>query len=178
MFFGRRGCTFGCGGLLLLCVALGLVSWFVILPRFSDELENELSRGISTAIAVDLSGNYSGEELRAGQTVEIPLARLNSELESNDDSTTFGFIDRNGRLILTMEYQGSTWELEFQPEVTDNGQLNLEPLTDGNWLENTVSDVLSGGFEKSINTWLDENNLVLTDVRLENGQVQLTVRGR
>lgn len=178
--FRRRGCLFGCGSLLLICVVFGLLGWFVALPRLTDALEDSVSDGMSTVIADQIETVYNPAELQNGTQVEFSFATINRELAAE---TTEGNVQNleitssGNQIVLRAESNGQTFEFGFIPTVTNDGRIELEPAEDGGWWERQFVGILSGGFEKSINGFLERNNLVLTGIELDGDTMILDVTG-
>ena len=184
MFLRRRGCLFGCGSFLLICVVISLAGWFVGIPRLTSSLQEGLGDSISTAIADDLSGGYSQAELRNGADIRLPFETINANLREPAQTTTnldqverFEITSRGEELVLTGWFNGDSYEMVVVPEVTQDGRLNLRTVNDGGWFQGKVLDVFAGGMERAVNNWLDLNGLFLTGVELESDAMILTVHG-
>ncbi|MCA9834648.1 MAG: hypothetical protein KC435_11925 [Thermomicrobiales bacterium] len=179
--FRRRGCLFGCGSILLICVALGLVGWFVGVPRVVDTLQESVGDTISTYVAEEISSGYSRAQLQQGADVPFYFAAINNDLSGaeagNDGFEELAIRGRGNEIVMEATFTSGSYEIAFVPSITSDGRLELTPTTDGNWFEDKVMDVLGGGFEQSINTWLEENGLVLTDIRVGEDAVILSVTG-
>jgi hypothetical protein len=184
MFLRRRGCLFGCGSFLLICVVVSLAGWFVGIPRLSNALEEGLGESISTAIVEDLTGNFSQNELQSGADVRISFDTINTSLMEPGQTTDnleqverFEITSRGDELVLTGWFNGDSYEMVAIPEVTPDGRLNLKTVSDGGWLQGKILDVLAGGMERAVNDWLGLNGLVLTGVELEEDGIILMVHG-
>lgn len=171
----------GCGGWLIACVAIGLLAWFVALPRISDAFEDSVADGISTIIADQIDPLYSRSQLQQGADVPFSFRVLNQEFERSSDENSveaFRITSRGGQLLLEAELSGQKFDVAFVPKVTSDGQLELEPVDDGGWWQRQFMSVLSGGFEGAVNQWLDRNDLRLTGVSLEGETLVLSVTGK
>lgn len=177
MFFARRGCTFGCGGLLILCVALGFIGWFVVIPGLGDALEDGVSDGIATMIADEILPFHSRNELQAGTDVRFSFATINNEMQRQDQDATIRITSSGNEVVIEADYNGQTFDISFLPSVSSNGRLELEPVDDGGWLQSQFTGILSGGFEKAVNEWLDRNDIILTDVTTDGDALVLSVTG-
>lgn len=180
--FRRRGCLFGCGGFLLLCVIASSIGWFFGVPRVVDSLQEQVADGVSTIVDDSVFSNYSRSELQQGRTLRLNFTALNVELEdASTDTTDLDSIQILGRgydIVMSTTVSGQTYEIAFTPSVGDDGRLDLISVDEGGWWQQQTMKVLGGGFEKSINTWLERNDLVLTDVSVESDAIVLTVTGR
>lgn len=172
----------GCGGFLMLCVIASSIGWFFGVPRVVDSLQDQVSDGVSTIVADSVFSNYSQAELQQGQTLRLGFDALNVELQdaSNDsgDLDSIQIVGRGYDIVMSATVTGQTYEIAFTPSVGPDGRLDLISVDEGGWWQQQTMKVLGGGFEKSINTWLDRNGLVLTDVSVESDAIVLTVTGR
>lgn len=183
--FRRRGCLFGCGSFVLVCLIVSLLVWFVGVPRTIDWFEDDLSGRISTAIDDSLFGQYSPAQLRQGTEVRLPFANLNTALfepvETTNDPQQVEHIEitsEGNNLVMRAWFNGQAYDFTYAVSVNDDGTLNLTGLEDKSWLEDRLMEVMEGGLEKSINTWLDLNDLQLVDVWLEGDAMVLSVTER
>lgn len=173
----RRGCVFGCGSLLLICVLASALGWFVVVPRVSDALETGISDGISTMIAIEVP---SVANLRQGGEVEFSFATFNEQLRRSNDNNSVDSIlitSSGDEMVLRVETNGQTLEYGFVPTVTSDGTFELKPRSDGSWFQEQIMSVFSGGVEKSFNTWMQQNDLRLVGVSLDGDSITLDVTG-
>lgn len=175
--FRRRGCLFGCGGFLLICVLAFAFGWFVFIPRVSDALESSISESMATTVTLEVP---SAEKLQQGGEVEFSFASFNEQLQSASTDTGVDSIlitSSGDQMVLRVETNGQTLEYGFVPTVTSDGKLELEPHGDGSWLQEQIMGVFSSGVETAFNTWLEENNLRLVGVTLDGDSITLEVTG-
>ena len=178
--FMRRGCLFGCFGWLIACVAIGLLGWFFVIPQISDALEDSVSDGISTMIADEIIPLHSRTQLQQGADVRFSFSTINDAMRTaNEDETVDNIVitSAGNELTIRAEFNGQSFDVSFVPEVTSDGRLDLEPVDDGGWWQRQFTGILSGGFEKAINQWLERNDLRLTDVTLDGDTMVLSVTG-
>jgi hypothetical protein len=172
----RRGCLYGCGGLLILCVvALGL-GYFIGLPRVQDAIADDIGDGISTVV----SDGIVGLNPSSGEFV-ITEQQLNEKLTSdvnNADVTTQ--IDPSGVAIEFSYRDDNSDPIRYSavPSVDDNGHfvLNEVQTTNGNGLIERFlpKDKLADSIENGVNGALDAENLKLSNIDLQDGQIVLT----
>lgn len=177
----RRGCLFGCGSFLILCVAAGLLTWFVAIPRISDAIESGLSDEISTFIADEINPLHSRSELQQGTDVTFSFATINRMLaqETTDENIEgMRITSRDESIIFEIALAEQDFEFEFRPGISSDGELMLEPVDEGGWWQRQFMNVTSGGFEKAINQWLESNDLTLTDVSVDGDTIILSVEGK
>lgn len=179
--FMRRGCMFGCIGWLIACVAIGLLGWFFVIPQITEVLEDSVSDGISTMIADEISPLYSRSELQQGADVRLSFSTINDALQtSSQDETVDNIVitSAGDELTIRAEVNGQSFDIAFVPGVNAEGQLELEPVDDGGWLQSQFTGILSGGFEKAVNEWLNQYDLQLTDVTTDGDSLILSVTGK
>lgn len=179
--FMRRGCLFGCVGWLIACVAIGLLGWFFVIPQITDTLQDGVSDGVSTMIADEINPLYSRSELQQGEDVRFSFSTINTALlvSSQDEAVDSIQITSSGNeIVIAASANGQTFDVSFVPSVSADGQLELEPVDDGGWWQRQFTGILSGGFEKAVNEWLDRNDLQLTDVSLDGDTLVLSVTGK
>jgi hypothetical protein len=172
----RRGCLFGCGGLLILCiVALGL-GYFVGLPRAQDAIADDIGDGIATVVAQGIVN----ADPSTGQMV-ITEEQLNTQLGSdvnNADVTTQ--IDSSGVAIEFSYRDDKSNPIRYSatPTVDGNGHLELTDIqtTNGNgFIEKLLpKDKLASSIEDGVNGALDEQNLKIGKIDLQDGQIVIT----
>lgn len=173
----RRGCLFGCGSFLLICVLASALGWFVVIPRVSDALESSISDSMATIIAQEVPSLAS---LQQGGEVAFSFASFNQQLQSanaNNGMDSISITSSGNQLVLRVETNGQTLEYGFVPTVTSDGMLELEPQGDGSWLQGQIMDVFSNGVEMSFNQWLQESHLHLVGVSLDGDAIILDVAG-
>lgn len=180
--FMRRGCLFGCFGWLIACVAVGLLAWFLVIPRIGDSLQDGVSEGISTVIADQVDPFHSRTELQGGTDVRFSFATINRELQAaasdEDDIDQMMITSSGNRIVIRAEFTNQSFEFGFTPVVTADGQLEMQPDDDGGWWQQQFTGILGGGFERAINEWLDRNDLRLTNIELDGDTLILSVTGK
>lgn len=179
--FMRRGCLFGCVGWLIACVAIGLLGWFFVVPQISDALEGSVSDGISTMIADEINPLHSRSELQQGADVRLSFSTINQSLQtSNEDETLDSIVitSAGNEIVIRAEFNDQSFDVSFNPSVSSDGQLELDPVDDGGWWQRQFTGILSGGFEKAVNEWLNQYDLQLTDVTTDGDSLILSVTGK
>ena len=179
--FMRRGCLLGCSGWLIACVAIGLLGWFIVIPRISDGLTDGVSDGIATMIVDEVNPLYSRSELQQGADVRFSFSAINAEMQADADDEMFDgiqIISRDNQIVIEARFNDQTFDVAFVPRVTSEGTLELEAVDDGGWWQRQFMGVVSGGFESAINEWLYRQDLRLTDVSLDGDTLVLSVTGK
>ncbi len=172
----RRGCLFGCGGLLIVCiVALGL-GYFVGLPRAQDAIADDIGDGVATVVAQGIinadpsTGQLviTEEQLNAKLGSDVNNADVTTQIDSSGVAIEFSFRDDNSDPIV---YSAT-------PTVDENGHLVLTntQTTNGNVIVDKFlsKDKLANSIEDGVNGALDEQNLKIAKIDLEDGQVVIT----
>lgn len=180
MFFRRRGCLLGCSVLFALCIGIGLLTWYVGIPRLTGVIEDGLSDGLATEIANEINPLYSRAELQEGQSIRFSFDSINQSLQENNsdnpaDSTRV--TTSGNQVVMRVELGGQEYEVGFIPRVSQEGRLEMESVEEDSWWTRQFMDVLSGGFEGGINGWLERNGLILVNVELDGDGIILTVEG-
>ncbi len=179
--FMRRGCLFGCFGWLIACVALGVLGWFFLLPMFTESLEDGVADAISTVIVEEVDPFHSRSELQQGTDVRFSFSTINRTLRMSTEDENVDSIEvatANDEITIRADFRDQSFDVTFIPKVSADGELELDSVDDGGWWQRQFTGILSGGFEKSFNQWLDRNDLRLTDVRLEDEVLVLSVTGK
>lgn len=179
--FMRRGCLFGCVGWLIACVAIGVLGWVFVIPQITDSLKDGVSDGISTMIADEINPMHSRAELQQGAEVRFSFSTINQSLRASDTDETVDAIEITSvgnEIVIRAEVSDQSFDVSFIPGVSADGQLELEPVDDGGWLQRQFTGILSGGFERAVNSWLDTNDLQLTGVTLDGDTLVLSVTGK
>jgi hypothetical protein len=165
----RRGCLFGCGGVLLLCVIAVGLGYFVGLPRVQDRVADDFQEGISTVVADGINQGAG-----TGQFV-ITEEQLNAKLsEDVEDSDVTSEITKDGISInLQTDNAGRDVGYSAFPEVVD-GKLELTNVEAEGFMEHFMpKDKLADAIEDGINETLAADSLVLTDITLGEGEMTL-----
>lgn len=181
MFFRRRGCLLGCSVLFALCVAVGLLGWYVVIPEFADQIKDDLGDNLATEISQEINPLYTRADLQDGQQVRFSFESINQSIANNNSDNpedTIRITSSGNRVVMRAEIQGQEFEVAFVPRVSADGKLELEPVDDNGWWKSRFMDVLGGGFETGVNEWLEVNGLVLTDVAADGDGLLLTVEGQ
>jgi hypothetical protein len=165
----RRGCLFGVGGVLVLClVACGLL-YFVGLPRIQDRIADDFEEGVATVVADAAPG--SG-------TFVITEEALNDKLSDDvENSDVVAEITPNGISIdLSIEESGDREVGYSAVPVVEDGKFALTDVEahDGFMERFLPKNKLADAVEDGVNGVLAENNLELTNITLGDGQMTLT----
>ena len=173
---GRR-LTFGIAGLLGVCLLCCGLVWFVAIPRARDTVEEGLHEAVGTEVAVriapvgtvepgeyviteaDLLGQFN--EALSGNSAQIE----DLALEITPEQIRVGFTSGEQDAAYTGRLEAVDGRLDVQGMVTSSGFLDfLFP-----------AGIVEDGIEAGVNTFLEANNLILTNLTMEEGQVTLVV---
>ncbi len=172
----RRGCLFGIGAVLLLCVVTLGLGIFVALPRVRDAVRDSAAEALATEIAVQLppaatpsAATYviredalnanlrqrvAGLDIADEITVTITPAYLQLRLVANERATT---------------YTGRAAAAGGRLEVTDM-------TADGMYAFFLSASAAASILEDAVNGYLAAQRLQLTDVTLGEGILTLQVQ--
>lgn len=169
----RRILLITAGLLLALCVACVFAGYFVGIPRVRDGVQDGVQEAVSTYVAPAIAG--SGIAPTAG-TYELTEEEVNQAIQAGDPSLS----------DLQLSISPSGLELRFGDQGQDLSYTATVTAVDGkidiqaanltgvpNWIVPTGA--ISNGVEKGINTYLAENNLVVTSVTMQDGSMTLVL---
>lgn len=170
----RRGFMIGCFGLLGLCVICAGVGYFAGLPRVRDGLQDGVANFGATEIAeIFAIPGAAGPGIHTLTEADIN-ARIQAENPDTNniddwliDITPAGYDVGFSANSEAVSYSGNM--------VAENGRLSVTNTeADATFFEWFFSaGAMGNAVERSFNTWLDANNLTLTDVQLADGEVTL-----
>jgi hypothetical protein len=176
----RRGCLIGIGGVMLALVLCCVLGWFVFLPRFHDAVEREMTTLLSTEVADAIVAQVpDGASVDPGE-YRISLAELQRRASGGSDNLQVEGVEIRGEgdeLVLGFSAGNAGAEYRFTPVATSDGRLELTNMRgEGGVVQQLLApEALGGAVENSVNTYLDANNLVLTDVYLEGDELVLVL---
>lgn len=174
----RRGCLFGCSGVVLVVLVICGLLYFVGLPRFQDRLRNELSDSLSTQVARQIDSQISGAKLRPGE-YRLSLGMLQREMNaSNDDDQISGFDIRSqgDEIVLRVGMSGQNLEYRGVPTIVD-GRLHMADMTSTSGALDFFlpPDKLGQAVDKGINAYIEKQGMSLRDVRIEGSDLVFDV---
>jgi hypothetical protein len=169
----RRGCLFGCGGIVVLGLVACLLGYFVGLPRIQDRVADDFQEGVSTVVAQGIANSAPGSG-----TLVITETDLNAQL--SDDV-------QNSDVVSQITPDGISINLEFDESqdrevgysavpVAEDGKLVLTQVDaqDGFMERFLPKDKLADAVEDGVNDVLAEQDLELQTIDLEDGQMILS----
>jgi hypothetical protein len=179
----RRGCLIGVGGILvsiILCCALG---YFVALPRFHDQIEEELTQVLSTEVAREIDSQVaSAGSVQAG-TYRMSVEDMQREIMGGSDNLTVEglFLRAEGEeIVLGFEVENADAQFRFTPRVTPEGYLDMSEISGTGGIVKAFlgPDSIANAVETSVNNYLQANGLFLEDVRVEGDELVLILGDR
>lgn len=179
----RRGCLFGVGGVfiaLLLCCAF---AYFVALPRFQNQIEEELTTVLSTEVADVFDpeasdiGNVGPGEFR------ISLSDLERQVTGGSDNLQVEGLSvrgEGGDIVLTFSVPDASSEFRYTPQVSPEGYLEMGNVRgDGGIVERLLApESIGNAVESSVNNYLQANGLYLEDVAVSGDDLVLSLADR
>src|SRR5206468_2038468 len=119
----RRGCLIGCGGLLVICLVVAGLGYFIGLPRAQDAIANDIGDGIATVVADGIQGaNPSTGQLT------ITEQQINNTLNSDvNNANMTAQIDQSGVAIEFSVRNDNSNPIRYSavPTIDENGHLQL-----------------------------------------------------
>jgi hypothetical protein len=165
-------------GLLLgLCVVCGALGYWVALPEVQNSAEEEISEATETYVAPEIAG--PGQTPVPG-TYTVTETSVNDAIQTgNSDLDDLVFEIHPDQIELRFGERGQ--DVTYTAGVTvENGRLALtNPDVDGvpNWV--LPEHVITNAVEFAINvSYLDRNDLQLSDVSLAEGQTTIVLAER
>jgi hypothetical protein len=169
----RRGCLFGVGGVLVLCLVTCGLLYFVGLPRIQDRVADDFEDGVSTVVAEGIANAAPGSG-----TMVITEEQLNDKLSDDvENSDVVSEITPAGISIeLNLEESGDRNIGYSALPIAQDGQLVLtEVEANDGVMERFLPKVkLADAVEDGVNGVLAEHNLQVVDVTLGDGEMTLT----
>lgn len=174
----RRGCLFGCSGLILAVIIVCGLLYFVGLPRFQDRVRDDLSRELSTQVARQIDGQLAGSRLQPG-AYRLSLTSLQQQLNaSNEDDQVSGFVVQGEGDDIVIGFEVSNQRLEYRgvPTIVD-GRLRMADMTStSGWLDTFLPpDKLGQAIDRGVNGYVENQGMSLRDVRIEGGELVFDV---
>jgi hypothetical protein len=172
----RRGCLIAVGviaGLGLLCCVL---LWFVAIPRFQDEIVDEVSLGLSTEIANQV--DTAPGTLEPG-TYTVSLAdlerQINAQLASDDSASDFVMTTEGDQIRVGFSASGQDLVYTGRP-VVENGQIVIEDMEVDNGVLNFFlpADKVARLIENGLNDYLGARGLQAESISLADGEITFT----
>jgi predicted RNA-binding Zn-ribbon protein involved in translation (DUF1610 family) len=167
---GPHGCLLGCLGLLLIGAVAGLLAWGAVRPFVSDQVEEEISIGLSNElrdverIPVSSSGRISLSEAEINQD----LTR-NAELYQPVEHVSVT-IDPD-EIAIRFELYGVSSTYHSGLTVEDGRLVVVDPSLSGPAGRIIDADAIGAVFEREVAELLRRSDLRPTNVRLRDGSI-------
>lgn len=160
-------------GLCVICVGL---AYFVALPRAQDQIQKQFRESLSTVVAQQVIATpvAAGQYVITDQELTTNLSDKVSGSSGADVNSIEARITPAGvQIVLKSDSNESTVDIGLAAE---NGKLKVTNVNNSSWLLKQVmpSGKLSSAIEDGVNNSLAAQNLKLTDLKLEQGQLILT----
>lgn len=158
---------------LLLCVACVGIGYFVAIPRVKTGVEDGVNQAVSTYVAPQIAG--LGIAPTAG-TYTLTEDEVNKQILGSDANlqdlrfsiTPSGLELHFGEQGQDVSYTAQVSAVDGKLQI-DNADLSGIPT----WIIPTGA--ISKGFEQGLNTYLAENNLIVTSVTLQEGGMTMVL---
>src|SRR5690606_2950551 len=126
----RRGCLIGIGGVMLALVLCCVLGWFVLLPRFHDAVEREMTTVLSTEVADAIVAQVPGGASVDPGEYRISLAELERRASGGSDNLQIEGVEIRGdgnELVLGFSAGNAGAEYRFTPQAV-GGRLELTDM--------------------------------------------------
>lgn len=172
----RRGCLIAVGsiaGLLLICC---VVLWFVGIPRFQDQIVDQVSESLATEIAVQV--DTAPGTLEPG-TYSISLAELerqvNAQLATDNSTSDFVITTEGDEVKVGFSSNGQDLLYTGRPVVED-GRVKLEDMQIDNDILGFLlpADKVGNLIENGLNDYLAARGLQAESIALGDGEITFT----
>jgi hypothetical protein len=173
---GRRF-TFGVAGILGICLLCCGLVWFVAIPRARDTVEDGLREAVGTEVAVRVApvgtvepGEYVITEADLQGQFDNALTDNSAQVKNltvdiTPDQIRVGFTSGEQDASYTGRLVAVDGRIDVQDMETSSGFLDfLFP-----------AGIVEDGIEAGVNNFLDANNVILTGLTMEEGQMTLQV---
>ena len=179
----RRGCLLGVGGVffaLVLCCVLG---YFVALPRFHQQVEDEVTRVLSTEVARRIDEQVPNVGSVPPGEYRISLADMQRQISGGSENLQVEGMDIRAEgqdLVIGFSVSDASTEYRFTPDVSREGYLQMTDMRgDGGIVERLLApESLGNAMETSVNNYLQANDLYLQDVALSGDDIVLSLGER
>lgn len=164
------------GSVLGLCVVCVGLLYFVALPRAQDEIQKQFRESLSTVVAQQVAGTpiAPGTYVISDQELTASLVSRVSGSSGTTVNSVGARINPSGvQIVLKSDTNESTVNIGVAAE---NGKLIVTHVDNNSWLVKQImpNDKLSKAIEDGVNNALAAQNLKLTALKLEQGQMTLT----
>jgi hypothetical protein len=174
----RRGCMFGCLGILGLCVLTSGLLYFVGLPRFRDAVGDGVADAMSTEVARQLAPQVGAPPNPGQYTItEEDLERSMAEEAEGQNVEDVDISITPNQIEIDLTSSGDQ-ELSYAGQVAaENGRLVVTDFEASSDVMDFFfpADELAEGIEDGVNNYLATNGLRLNDVELGEGELTLDV---
>lgn len=179
----RRGCLTGVIGVIVALVLCCAIGYFVALPRFHDQIEDEVAKVLSTEVADTIDQQVSGAgDVPAGE-YRISISDIQRQIAGGSDNLTIEGLDvhtEGEEIVIGFDVSNASSEYRFTPAVSPEGYLDMSDMRgDGGIVEKLIGpESLGNAIETSVNNYLQANGLFLQDVTVEGDDLVLVLGER
>ena len=173
---GRRF-TFGIAGVLGVCLLCCGLVWFVAIPRARDTVEDGLREAVGTEVAIRVAPLGTVEPGEYVITESDLLGQFNAAIADNSaqiEDLALSITPEQIRVGFTSGDQDASYTGQL---VAVDGRLDVQNMeTSSGFLDFLFpASIVENGIENGVNSFLDANNLILTNLIMEEGQITLQV---
>lgn len=165
---------------LVLCCAIG---YFVVLPRFHEQVEEELTQVLSTEVADVLDRSTGGFGTVDAGEYRISLSDLERRVLGGTDNVQVEGVTlrtEGDDIVLGFSVQDASTEYRYTPMVSPEGYLEMGNMRgDGGFVQQLLApESIGNAVEASINAYLQANGLYLEDVAVSGDDLVLVLGER
>ncbi len=179
----RRGCLMGVGGVFLALVLCCVVAYFVALPRFHKQIEEELTTVLSTEVADVFNREAAGVGNVGPGEYRLSLSDLERQVTGGSDNLQVEGLSLRGEgsdIVLGFSVRDASSEFRYTPQVSPEGYLEMGNVRgDGGFVERLLApESIGNAVENAVNSYLQANGLYLEDVAVSGDDLVLTLGER
>lgn len=176
----RRGCLIGVGGVALSLVLCCVLGYFVVLPRYHDAIEREVTAVLSTEVAQHIDAQVPDGAVASPGEYRVSFDDVRRQIAGGSENLQIEGLILEGagdQILVGFEVTNARTEYRFTPVVAADGHLELTDLQgEGGIVEQLLApEALGNAIEGAVNNYLDANGLALQDVRVEGDELVLVL---
>jgi hypothetical protein len=159
------------------------IAYFVALPRFHQQVEDEIARVLSTEVAQRIEAQVPGVGNVPAGEYRISLQDVERQVTGGSANLQVEGLTLRGEgqeIIVGFAVADASTEFRFTPEVSPEGYLRMSDMRGGGGIVEQLlaPEALGNAVERSVNTYLQANGLYLQDVTLNGDDLVLSIGER
>lgn len=159
------------------------MGYFVALPRFHQQVEDEVARVLSTEVAQRIDAQVPNQGDVPPGEYRIGLDDIQRQVSGGSDNLQVEGMEirADGQdLVIGFAVSDASTEFRFTPAVSPEGYLQMTDMRgDGGIVERLLApESIGNAIETAVNNYLQANGLFLEDVTLSGNDVVLSLGER